>query len=73
MHRSSKFTEHVDILCECDSSQIAVHANVQLLKCDNYVTNRKIPYFKQFIRCIIRILCLYLESSTPTSMFEILH
>ena len=32
------------------ANQIAVYANVQLLKCDNYVTNRKIPYFKQFIR-----------------------
>ena len=32
------------------ANQIAVYANVQLLRCDNYVTNRKIPYFKQFIR-----------------------
>ena len=52
MHRSSKFREHVDILCECDSQSDRVYANVQLLRCDNYVTNRKNTLFQTIYTCI---------------------
>ena len=66
MHLSSKFTEHVDILCKCDSQS---EHSVML-------TNRKIPYFKQFIHVHLlhhwNSLSLS-KSGTLTSMFEILH
>ena len=58
------------------ANQIAVYVNVQLLRCDNYVTSRKIPYFKQFIHVHLlhhwNSLSLS-KSGTLTSMFELLH
>ena len=66
MHLSSKFTEHVDILCDVIANQ-----SIQYM-----LTNRKICYFKQFIHVHLlhhwNSLSLS-KSGTLTSMFEILH
>ena len=53
MHLSSKFTEHVDILCECDSqSEHSVYAKLT----EKYPISNNL-----YIYCIIGILCLYLK------------
>ena len=55
MHLSSKFTEHVDILCECDSqSGHSVYAKLT----EKYPISNNLY---MYIYCIIGILCLYLK------------
>ena len=67
MYLSSKFTEHVDILCECDSqSEHSVHAKL----------TEKYPISNKFIHVHLlhhwNSLSLS-KSGTLTSIFEILH
>ena len=64
MHLSSKFTEHVDILCECDSqSEHSVYAK----QTEKYPISNNLD---MYIYCIIGILCLYLKVVHYTSMIE---
>ena len=62
MHLSSKFTEHVDILCECDSqSEHSVYAKLT----EKYPISRLAPMWQYFgtIACdgLHGIMKLYID------------